>query len=434
MGKNFSFGQPLGGVLRVRLPGGSRRIPLALLPALAFMLVAIACAGAQGTAGPTGDTGPQGPAGEQGSAGPGGAPGITGAAGETGAAGPAGEPGAVGPAGPAGAAGAAGAAGSAGSAGGSGQAIAAVLWIGDPGLRDGSRNRNFLPNRLEIRSGETVRIIAAGSHQAAVYKVDAGTTREAVTANPDAFVDTTIDSPIRDRYIGDTNNRIALGPNPDNNDRDVLNRDDSQGMDLTITEPGRYLIICAVRSHFLDDDPAANGGMFGFIDVAEDLEGQGDADLTGPVGYPADVTVRFGDPRFRERGDSRNRNLLPSEIAVGTGETIRFVVAGLHQVAVYRVDPDTTRQDVTSNPNAYVDTSINGPFNDGDIGDTNNRIALGPSPRNVDRAVVNRDDAIGMNLTITEPGRYLIICAIRSHFLDDDPGANGGLFGFIDVR
>lgn len=38
------------------------------------------------------------------------------------------------------------------------------------------------------------------------------------------------------------------------------------------------------------------------------------------------------------------------------------------------------------------------------------------------------------DLTVTEPGRYLVICAIRSHFLDDGPGANGGLFGFIDVR
>ena len=117
-----------------------------------------------------------------------------------------------------------------------------------------------------------------------------------------------------------------------------------------------------------------------------------------------------------------------------SGDTIRFVGAGLHQAAVYKVDPETTRQDVSSNPNTYVDTSVNGPFDEGDIGDTNNRIALAPSPRAIDRAVVNRDDSLGMNLTIMEPRRYLVICAIRSHFLDDDPGANGGMFGFIDVR
>ncbi len=178
MGKNFSFWRPSGGVLRGRFPGGARRTPLALLLSAALMFIAIACTGTPGTAGPQGDTGPQGPAGERG---------ATGASGESGA---------VGPAGPAGAA---GAEGSAGTTGGSGQAIAAVLWIGDPGLRDGSRNKRFLPNSLEVSSGETIRVLAAGSHQAAVYKVEAGTTREDVTANPNAFVDTTIDDAGGDR-------------------------------------------------------------------------------------------------------------------------------------------------------------------------------------------------------------------------------------------
>jgi len=52
----------------------------------------------------------------------------------------------------------------------------------------------------------------------------------------------------------------------------------------------------------------------------------------------------------------------------------------------------------------------------------------------VDREVLNRDDAMRWDLTINEPGRYLAICTIRSHFLDPDPGANGGIFGFVTVR
>ena len=111
-----------------------------------------------------------------------------------------------------------------------------------------------------------------------------------------------------------------------------------------------------------------------------------------------------------------------------------MVDAGTHQVAVYKVADGTTRQDVTNDPNSFVDTTINGPFSENDIGDTNNRIALGPSPRVNDRDVLNRDDALGMDLTITEPGRYLLICNIRPHFLEDDPAANGGMFGFITVR
>jgi hypothetical protein len=37
-------------------------------------------------------------------------------------------------------------------------------------------------------------------------------------------------------------------------------------------------------------------------------------------------------------------------------------------------------------------------------------------------------------VTLTQPGRYLVICSIRSHYLEDDPGANGGMFGFVTVR
>jgi plastocyanin len=308
--------------------------------------------------------------------------------------------------------------------------------MGDPGFRTRGdrRNQNFLPNTIQVQAGETLRIVIAGNHQPAVYKVAAGTTREQVTADPNAYVDTTILGVVSERDIGDTNNRVALGPSPRLVDRDAAVRDDSPGMDLTLNVSGRYLLICAIRSHFLQEDPAANGGMFGFIDVEEKVEGQGEADITGPAGHAPDVAVRFGDPRFRGRGDSRNRTVLPSDVEVNAGETIRFVAAGFHQVAVYKVDVEATRQDVTNDPNKYVDTTINGPHSENDIGDTNNLVARAASPRAVDREVLNLDHALRWDLTIIEPGRYLVICAIRSHFLDSDPGANGGMFGFVTVR
>jgi uncharacterized cupredoxin-like copper-binding protein len=144
--------------------------------------------------------------------------------------------------------------------------------------------------------------------------------------------------------------------------------------------------------------------------------------------------ILFGDPGFRQRGDSRNKNFLPNAVEVEAGDPIRFVNAGGHQLAVYKVPAGTTRQDVTNNPNDFIDTSINSPFHDRDIGDPNNRIALGASRRTLDPSAVNQNDVLRTVVTITEPRRYLVICAIRSHFLDDDPGANGGMFGFIDVR
>ena len=385
---------------------------------LALTMALVACAGSAGVAGPQGSAGPAGaagPAGEQGEAGP------------AGAAGPAGPAGKTGPAGPDGAQ---------GPPGQTGQSIANVVWMGDPGFRERGdrRNLNFLPNDIQVQAGDTLRVVNAGFHQVAVYKVAAGTTREQVTADPNAYVDTTIAGAAGDKDIGDPNNRIALGPGPRIVDRAVVNRDDVPNMDLTINVPGRYLLICAIKSHFLEKDPAANGGMFGFIDVEEQVEGQGTADITGPAGYMPEVTVRFGDPRFRGRGDSRNSTVLPSEVEVSAGDTIRFVDAGFHQVGVYKVDVEATRQDVTNDPNKYVDTTINGPFSEKDIGDPNNMVARSASPRVNDPEFLNRDDALRWDLTIIEPGRYLIICTIRSHFLDEKPGANGGMFGFVTVR
>lgn len=363
-------------------------------------------------------------------AGDAGVPGPQGAAGSTGSAGGAGPAGSAGPIGPT------GPEGVQGPPGQTGLSMANVVWMGDPGFREPGdrRNRNLLPNAVQVQAGETLRIAVAGFHQPAVYWVPDGTTREQVIADPNAYVNTDIPGPLDDGDIGDTNNRIALGPGPRSTIQGVVNLDRALGMDLTINEPGHYLVNCAIRSHFLEKHPAANGGMFGFIDVEEQLEGQGVADITGPVGYPADVTVRFGDPRFQGRGGSRNNTLLPSDVEVSAGDTIRFVNTGYHQVGVYKVDPEANRQGVTSDPDKYVDTSIEGPLSKNDIGDTNNLVALGPSPRTVDREVLNRDDAMRWDLTINEPRRYLVICTIQSHFLDPDPGANGGIFGFVTVR
>ena len=389
---------------------------------LALMLAACAgSAGVTGPAGPAGGAGPTGMSGPVGSAGERGAPGPAGPQGLAGAAGP------IGPTGPE---------GDQGPLGQTGLSIANVIWMGDPGFRDleDRRNWNFLPSTVQVQAGETLRVVNAGFHQVAVYKVAAGTTREQVTADPDAYVNTDIIGDLSDHDIGDTNNRIALGPSPRSVDPLTVNSDDALGMDLTINEPGRFLMICAIRSHFLEQHSDANGGMFGFIDVEEQVEGQGAADITGPVGYPADVTVRFGDPRFQGRGDSRNYTLLPSDVEVSAGDTIRFVNTGFHQVGVYEVDGDPTRQDVTKDPDKYVDTSIDGPYSRREIGDEKNRVALGPSFRVVDLEALNLDDALRWDLTINEPGRYLVICTIRSHFLDPDPGANGGMFGFVTVR
>jgi plastocyanin len=205
-------------------------------------------------------------------------------------------------------------------------------------------------------------------------------------------------------------------------------------MDLTINEAGRYLVICAIRSHFLDKDPASNGGLFGFVEVGKPLEGETPANLAAALGDTAAATVRFGDPRFMGSNDLRNNNMVPLAVEVKAGAMVRFEQYGGHEVAVYKVAPETTRQAVAANRGAFVDTTINGSFDNREIGDAKNRIIMGASYRTQNRMVVNRDDATRMDLAITQPGRYLAICYNRSHYLENDPAANGGMFGFIDVR
>ena len=157
---------------------------------------------------------------------------------------------------------------------------------------------------------------------------------------------------------------------------------------------------------------------------------QGDQGLPGPgVKSPATV-VLTGNPAF---GSSANRVLLPDEVHTTVGEQVEFVVSGFHEVAVYSVPDGTTRQQVIDDKNAFLDTTINDPVYDRDIGDTANRVAIGPSPRDFDSAVVTRSDSLGTTVAITEPSRYLVLCAIRSHFLDANAEANGGMFGFIQV-
>lgn len=144
------------------------------------------------------------------------------------------------------------------------------------------------------------------------------------------------------------------------------------------------------------------------------------------------MLVQFGDPAFTARGDNRNRNLLPRELEVEAGQTVSFRVSGFHQIAVYMAPEGANRDQVTNNPDQFVNTNtLNA---EGDIDDPNGRVALGPSPRSIDTEAVNRDDALGIDVTFQKPGRYLLICAIPSHFLDQDPGANGGMFGFIEVK
>ncbi|HEX2208175.1 MAG TPA: hypothetical protein VHG93_10875 [Longimicrobium sp.] len=93
--------------------------------------------------------------------------------------------------------------------------------------------------------------------------------------------------------------------------------------------------------------------------------------------------------------------IIPGTVVISAGETVTFQVNPGHRVAVY--DDGTRPEDIKANP---------GPF----VLDPTNRLALQPAPTPT------------YTFTFTEPGRYLVICAISRHFFV------ANMYGWVIVR
>ena len=143
--------------------------------------------------------------------------------------------------------------------------------------------------------------------------------------------------------------------------------------------------------------------------------------ISGPL---ANATVSFGQwqtspplDRFPNASpaDRNQHELLPNEVRIRKGGAINFVISGFHQVAVY--GPGT--QPAAINVNDTV-PSTGTPAGVPLINDPTNRVyrGLDPSLQPRDRVEV---------VTFAQPGRYLVICAVRPHFVDD------GMYGFVTV-
>lgn len=118
------------------------------------------------------------------------------------------------------------------------------------------------------------------------------------------------------------------------------------------------------------------------------------------------LTIRFGLPEFAGGGANPARpveanlsqrfdrhSLAPT---IKRNAKVQFDVSGFHQVAIYKADGQGALQgDIDVPPSTQ--TFVN---------DANNRIALGTV----------RED---FDFRFSEPGTYLVICNVRSHFVDD---------------
>jgi plastocyanin len=139
---------------------------------------------------------------------------------------------------------------------------------------------------------------------------------------------------------------------------------------------------------------------------------------------PRNATVSFGawqtDPPFDRFPESspgaRNQHqMFPKQIGVKAGDVVNFINSGTHQLIVYDdgTKPDDIDTDRTTLSTGDPDDTVL-------IDDPTNRIYRGPDPTLFLR------DRIEV-LHFPNPGTYLVICGLHSHFVED------GMFGFVKV-
>jgi plastocyanin len=137
-------------------------------------------------------------------------------------------------------------------------------------------------------------------------------------------------------------------------------------------------------------------------------------DSTQVDGPLANASVSFGQwlteppiDRFATGGNTRTQNqhkVIPYNVTIKAGGSVSFIISGLHLLLVY--GPGTTMESIDS---SLVEFAVPNVF-PGFINDPTNRIYRGLDPRAP--APLDRVEVV----TFAEPGRYLVVCGILSHF------------------
>jgi plastocyanin len=117
--------------------------------------------------------------------------------------------------------------------------------------------------------------------------------------------------------------------------------------------------------------------------------------------------------------------LLPQTVTIKEGGSVRFILAGFHQVVVYA--PGTRPNDIDT---TLLSPIPGAPDTVGIIDDPANRIYRGLDPRLLSPAPPappnllsqDRSEVVGF----AKRGTYLVICAVNVHFAD-------GMFGWVRV-
>jgi uncharacterized cupredoxin-like copper-binding protein len=158
---------------------------------------------------------------------------------------------------------------------------------------------------------------------------------------------------------------------------------------------------------------------------------------------PPQAFVSFG---LEGAVGAANHVLIPDEVSITVGGKVAFQMFGFHQVTIYRVDSNTTRADIESDivrgptSNYVIDDAA-----DFDIVNTARRdfehagaihdhltrpsafVLQATHPADASTTVLDANETLNIEVLFRQPGRYLVLCAIKGH-LDDR------MFGFVNVN
>ena len=130
------------------------------------------------------------------------------------------------------------------------------------------------------------------------------------------------------------------------------------------------------------------------------------------------IPVAFGRGLNTPATQPINHVMIPDTVRLKQNGVVHFLVAGFHEIVIY--NPGKTDDDVAVPP---AGTFIN---------DANNRFYSGIVPAGGPLGTPGTTDPSNArnrveSVAFLEPGTYLVICNIRTHF-------NNGMFGYVEVQ
>ena len=131
------------------------------------------------------------------------------------------------------------------------------------------------------------------------------------------------------------------------------------------------------------------------------------------------IPVAFGRGLNIAANQPANQVMIPDTVRLKQNGVVHFLVAGFHEIAIY--DPGKTTDDVAVRAGETFINDATNRFYKGIVPAGGGALNL-PETVNPSNAQ-NRVESVAF----LQPGTYLVICNIRTHF-------NDGMFGFIEVK